>query len=88
MLKTIDSREIITRLGVSKAALFNLRYAAGSTMPLPVNENCKAFLYDRDTMLQWIDTQLQLQQQTHTHNGLDNRMANNFLRGDFHNCSA
>ena len=77
---TIDNKEIMERLNLSTNALSKLRNEPFSTMPLPVNDDKKHYLYDREKMLEWIDQYLQMQSQGNTQSGLDNKLAQNFIR--------
>ena len=85
---TIKTAEILTLLGMSPAALCKIRTAKNSTMPAPINKNRKLLIYDRETMLIWVDKRLAKKaaaaEQRHLATtpviGLDNTMASAFLR--------
>jgi hypothetical protein len=77
---TITAQEVMERLGVSPSVMTKIRHDPFSTMPLPVNDDKKYFLYDREPMLEWIERYLAEQPERDAHPGLDNKMAQDFIR--------
>jgi hypothetical protein len=85
---TIKTAEILNLLGLESAALSKIRTARNSTMPKPINRNRKLLIYDRETMLAWIEKRLKAKADAYAYKhlatppvtGFDNAMASAFLR--------
>lgn len=73
----IGTQEITERLNLSDRVLSRLRNERFSTMPKPVNDDPRYYLYAREPMLEWIDHYLQMEKISL---GLDNKMAQDFIR--------